>query len=249
MRLDLALVERGLAATRSKAVHLIRSGEVRVNGEVVRRQSREVGPDDAVELGATFRYVGRGGYKLERLASEAGLVVEGRAVLDVGCSTGGFTDFFLQRGAARVVAVDVADTALHPSLLADPRVEFHGGVDARDATALSRAVGGRAFDIVSVDVSNVPLHEVLVAVAPLVAPGGVVVALFKPPYEGGRGVVSEREALALADAFERYVGDGFEVVARATSPLRGGPKGRGTAEVLYLIRPRDGPPQASRRLT
>jgi 23S rRNA (cytidine1920-2'-O)/16S rRNA (cytidine1409-2'-O)-methyltransferase len=124
MRLDSALVERGLANTRSKAVHLIKSGDVRVNGEEVRRQSHEVRPDDVVEIGSGFRYVGRGGYKLEGLVRKAGLAIAGRTVLDVGCSTGGFTDFFLQHGAARVVAVDVAKDPLHPSLRSDPRVEF-----------------------------------------------------------------------------------------------------------------------------
>jgi predicted rRNA methylase YqxC with S4 and FtsJ domains len=113
-------------------------------------------------------------------------------------------------------------------------------VDACDADALFRAVDGRTFDIISVDVSNVPLVEVLSAVAPRLTAGGVVVALFKPPYEGGRGVVTEQEASAPADAFERCVGDGFEVLARPTSPLRGGAKGRGTAEVLFLLRPKGG---------
>jgi len=233
------MVEGGLAPTRSKAVHLIKTGNVLVNGREVRRQSHEVGPGDRIELREGFRYVGRGGYKLEAFAAAAGLGCAGARVLDVGCSTGGFTDFFIQHGAASVVALDVGEDVLDAHLRADPRVEFVGGVDVTDAAALSRRLGGRRFDIVSVDVSNVPLEAALSAVAPLVEPsGGAVVALFKPAYEGARGPVRGEKARALADAFEARVSAAFEVLRREASALRGGSKGTGTVEVFFLLRPR-----------
>ena len=228
-----------MAPTRSKAVHLIKAGNVLVNGREVRRQSHEVGPGDRIELRALFRYVGRGGYKLEAFAAAAGLECEGRRVLDVGCSTGGFTDFFLQRGASSVVALDVGDDVLDARLRADPRVEFVGGVDVTDAAALARRLGGRRFDIVSVDVTNVPLEVALEAVRPLIeGAGGVAVALFKPAYEGARGAVRAEDARALAAAFEARVSPAYEVLRAEASVLRGGAKGHGTVEVFFLLRPR-----------
>ena len=244
VRLDSYLVHQGLVSTRSKAVHLIRTGKVTVNGEVVAKQSREVGDRDSVELLSGFTYVGRGGYKLEGFARGVGLECARKRVLDVGCSTGGFTDFFLQNGAASVVAVDVAGDVIDRGLLADPRLTFMGGVDARDADALRSRLGDATFDIVSIDVSNVSLGEVLPGLGRLLAPGGLIVALFKPPYEGGRGHVDAVGAEALAKRFEASLTSSFEVVARELSQLRGGAKGTGTREMFYLLRPlheRDGP--------
>jgi len=238
VRLDTYLVEQGLVATRSKAVHLIKSGSVAVNGAVATKRSQEVGDRDRVELLEAFSYVGRGGYKLEGFARAVGLDCSGKRVLDVGCSTGGFADFFLQNGAASVVAVDVAADVIDRRLLADPRLRFLGGVDARDAGALRGRLGDATFDLISVDVSNVSLGEVLPGLAPLLAPGGLIVALFKPPYEGGRGRVDEAGAEALAARFESSLAGAFEVVARGLSGLRGGAKGTGTREVFYLLRPR-----------
>lgn len=238
VRLDSCLVERGLARTRSKAVHLIRTGKVTVNGEVATKQSRSVGDIDRVELLSGFDYVGRGGYKLEGFARGVGLECAGKRVLDVGCSTGGFTDFFLQGGAASVVAVDVAGDVIDKGLLANPRLTFMGGVDAREADALRSRLGDKVFDIVSIDISNVSLGEVLPGLARLLAPGGLIVALFKPPYEGGRGHVNAAGAEALAARFEASLAGAFEVVARELSQLRGGTKGTGTREMFYLLRPK-----------
>jgi 23S rRNA (cytidine1920-2'-O)/16S rRNA (cytidine1409-2'-O)-methyltransferase len=237
VRLDSYLVQQGLARTRSKAVHLIRTGKVTVNGEVAAKQSREVGDRDRVELLSWFTYVGRGGYKLEGFARGVGLECAGKRVLDVGCSTGGFTDFFLQAGAASVVAVDVAGDIIDKWLLADPRLTFVSGLDARDADALRFRLGDVTFDIISVDITNVPLGDVLPGLARLLAPGGLIVALFKPPYEGGMGRVDEAGAEALATRFEASLAGSFEVVARGLSQLRGGTKGTGTREMFYLLRP------------
>jgi len=237
VRLDSYLVGRGLARTRSKAVHLIRTGKVTVNGEVATKQSRSVGDGDRVELLSGFTYVGRGGYKLEGFARAVGLECAGKRVLDVGCSTGGFTDFFLQNGAASVVAVDVTGDVIDRGLLANPRLRFVGGIDARDADALRGRLGDVAFDLISVDVSNVTLGEVLPGLAPFLAPGGLIVALFKPPYEGGRGRVDAAGAEALAARFEASLTGSLEVVARELSQLRGGTKGTGTREMFYLLRP------------
>ncbi|MDM7935526.1 MAG: SAM-dependent methyltransferase [Methanothrix sp.] len=239
MRLDLYLAKGGLAESRSRAVHLIRTGKVRVNGKECRRQSRDVKAQDRVELLESFKYVSRAGYKIEAILRESGIDVRGRAVLDVGCSTGGFSDFFLQGGASRVVGVDLALQCVHPRILADPRFRFFGGVDSRVPDALSSCLGDEQFEIISVDVSRSPLEEVLPGLKRFLRSGGVIIALFKPPYETGRSLSSQVGSEEITEEFDSYASRDFEILRKYISPLRGGAKNRGTVEIFYILRPRE----------
>lgn len=236
MRLDIYLVE--IAGSRSKAVHLIKSGKVMVNGAVCRKQSYRVKPGDRIEILEGFRYVSRGGYKIESLFQGRLDELMGLSVLDVGCSAGGFSDFFLQHGAARVVGIDIAEKCVDPAILRDPRFRFIGGVDARSPEELLKYLGDERFDLVSVDMSNVSLREVLLNLRRFLKIDGRIVALFKSPYEVDGGH-REEEVERARSSFERWLEPDFEVIRACPSPIRGGPKNRGTIEYLYLLMPRE----------
>jgi 23S rRNA (cytidine1920-2'-O)/16S rRNA (cytidine1409-2'-O)-methyltransferase len=211
MRADQLLVERGLAATRSQAQRLIAAGvqwrapggdwtAVTKNGEELR---------DAAELRlldtAETRYVSRGGLKLEGALRHTGLDVSGLRCLDVGQSSGGFTDCLLQRGAAQVVGVDVGQGQLHPQLKGDPRVICIEKCNARDlsAQALQDAGGAPPFDLIVGDLSFISQTLVWPAVVPLLAPGGQMLMLVKPQFElqpghiGKGGLVKDAASYAI----------------------------------------------------
>ncbi|HMT84504.1 MAG TPA: SAM-dependent methyltransferase, partial [Ottowia sp.] len=198
MRADQLLVERGLAASRSQAQRLIASGARwwAPDGWRVLAKSDDLPPGAQIELqdAAEARYVSRGGLKLEGALATAGVAVAGRRCLDVGQSTGGFTDCLLQHGAARVVGVDVGHGQLHPRLRADPRVQALEGVNARhlDASLLIAAGAGQTvarglfdadFDLIVGDLSFISLTLVLPALAALLAPAGELLLLVKPQFE------------------------------------------------------------------
>lgn len=229
-RIDAVLAERGLFPSRSAAAGAVRAGEVRVgqDGPVALRPSQLVEPEATLIVDAGPRYVSRGGTKLENALDALGIDVGGRECLDVGASTGGFTDCMLQRGATRVAAVDVAYGQIDAGLRGDPRVTTIERLNARE---LSPA--GLPFQpsLATVDVSFISLTKILPAVATCLAPGGEVLAMVKPQFElgrerVGRGVVRDdadrREAiLAVARA---AIDLGLPVRGFAPSGLPG-PKG------------------------
>lgn len=229
-RIDAVLAERGLFPSRSAAAGAVRAGEVRVgrDGPVALRPSQLVEPDAPLVVDDGPRFVSRGGQKLENALSSLGIDVSGLDCLDVGASTGGFTDCLLQRGAARVAAVDVAYGQLDLRLREDPRVTV---VERLNARALAPADLPFAPALASIDVSFISLTKVLPAVARCLAPGGEVLAMVKPQFElgrerVGRGVVRDaadrREAiLEVALAARRA---GLPVRDFASSGLPG-PKG------------------------
>lgn len=237
-RLDLTLVDLGLAATRSRAADLVRSGAVDVDGQVVRR------PGYAVRQGATlsavpFRWVGRGAVKLVAGLDAFGIRVADRRCLDIGASTGGFTQVLLDRGAARVIALDVGHDQLAQTLRDDPRVVNLEGVNVRDATL---DLIGHLVDVVVIDVSFIGLHHVFPVAASLTNPGADLIALIKPQFEVGRagldrqGVV--REPAARIAAVERVIASAgaHDLHTRAviTSPVTGA---AGNVEYLcHLVR-------------
>jgi 23S rRNA (cytidine1920-2'-O)/16S rRNA (cytidine1409-2'-O)-methyltransferase len=229
-RIDAVLAERGLFPSRSAAAGAVRAGEVRVgtDGPVALRPSQLVEPGAELVVDPGPRYVSRGGVKLENALEALGIDVAGRACLDVGASTGGFTDCLLQRGAARVAALDVAYGQLDLRLREDPRVVV---IERRNARGLEPAELPFAPALITVDVSFISLTKVLPALARCLAPGGEVLAMVKPQFElgrdrVGRGVVRDaadrREAiLAVARAAE---GLGLALRGFASSGLPG-PKG------------------------
>jgi 23S rRNA (cytidine1920-2'-O)/16S rRNA (cytidine1409-2'-O)-methyltransferase len=191
-RLDLVLVERGLVASRERARALILAGEVRVNGLIADKAGTAVAPESEVTLSTPDHpYVGRGGLKLAHALDVFGIDVTGRIGLDIGASTGGFTDVLLQRGATRVVALDVGHGQLDWKLRSDPRVVAIERVNARSLTPQDLPETSRTFDIVTVDVSFISLRHVLPVVPPLLAPGADVVALVKPQFEARREEVGK----------------------------------------------------------
>ena len=192
IRLDALLVDRGLAASRERARALIIAGSVRVNGQPASKAGTPV-PRDADVTVATpdHPYVGRGGLKLAHALDVFNVAVEGRVALDVGASTGGFTDVLLQRGAARVVALDVGHGQLDWKLRNDPRVVVLERINARSLTRADLPVAAREFDIITVDVSFISLRHILPVLRPLMRERTDVIALVKPQFEAGRAEVGK----------------------------------------------------------
>ncbi|MFB3825267.1 MAG: TlyA family RNA methyltransferase [Bryobacteraceae bacterium] len=188
IRLDRLLVERGLAESREKAQALVLAGEVLVNGAKAAKPGHSVDGSSAVELLARPRYVSRGGLKLEAALDQFAIRVEGRVCLDVGSSTGGFTDCLLQRGAARVHAVDVGSGQLDWKLRNDPRVIPHEGINARN---LRLEDIGEQVELSTCDVSFISVTLILPAMTALLRAGGEMVILVKPQFEVGKGQVGK----------------------------------------------------------
>lgn len=228
-RLDALVVERGFAATRARARALILAGQVQVNDIVQTKAGTTVANDARIALSVPDHpYVGRGGVKLARALDRFRIGVQGRTALDIGASTGGFSDALLQRGVTLVVALDVGRGQLDWKLRADPRVIPLEGINARRFTPEMLPAGIHPVDVVTIDVSFISLRLVLPAVPPLVAPDGDVVALVKPQFEATRrevgkgGIVRDpavrrrviREVIAVADAV------GLAYVSATPAPRR-----------------------------
>jgi 23S rRNA (cytidine1920-2'-O)/16S rRNA (cytidine1409-2'-O)-methyltransferase len=192
VRLDSLVVERGLAGSRERARALILAGQVAVDGQVVSKAGASVGAGSDVRLlQPDHPYVGRGGLKLAHALDAFGIDPRGWRALDVGASTGGFTDVMLQRGAATVLALDVGHGQLDWKLRTDPRVVVLERVNARTLTADQLPDRMRSFDVITVDVSFISLRQVLPPLAPLLEPGGHLVLLVKPQFEAGRAEVGK----------------------------------------------------------
>lgn len=201
-RLDQWLVDRGLAESREKAQRLILAGAVRVDGHPAGKAGHRYPEDARIERVREARFVSRGGEKLEEAFQRFGLDVQGRICLDVGASTGGFTDVLLQHGAARVYAVDVGRAQLHPRMASDNRVVVMDRCNARYLTA-DRFPERPVF--AAVDVSFISLRLVLPAVKEVLRPGAEVVTLVKPQFEAGRGDVGRGGVVRDPSVRERVV--------------------------------------------
>ena len=248
-RLDLLLVERGLAESRTRAQALVLEGKVRVAGQVETKASRQVEADVPVEVEAPPRFVSRGGEKLEgafekfgRLEGPDRLEVAGRICLDVGSSTGGFTDCLLQHGAKLVMAVDVGTNQLAYKLRTDPRVWVRENYNAR---FMKPADLPHVPDVAVTDVSFISLKLILPPIADVLRPDGRIVALIKPQFEVGKGnapgglVRDERLRLEARDGIVRFAQEelGLELLGLAESPIRG--KEMGNIEYLSYWRKGD----------
>ena len=213
-RLDTLIVERGLVATRERARALILAGQVRVNGQPATKAGHAVQPEDDVTLDTPDHpYVGRGGVKLAHALDAFGISPAGRIALDVGASTGGFTDVLLQRGATRVVAVDVGHGQLDWKLRSDPRVVVMERQNARTLTAEQLPEDARRFALITIDVSFISLRQILPVLPPLLEPGGDVVALVKPQFEAGREEVG-KGGIVRDEGVHRRVVDEVTAAAR-----------------------------------
>lgn len=226
-RADLFLVEHGHFESRARAQAAIRAGLVRVDGRPLARASDPIVPGARVEAKADHPYVSRGGLKLAAALDTFGIAPAGRVCLDVGASTGGFTDLLLARGAAHVHAVDVGRDQLHPRLRADPRVTSREGTDIR---ALAAGSLDPRPDLASVDVSFISLRLVLPAMPPLLAPGAQIAALIKPQFEAGRervgrggivrdAAIHEEVCAAIRHHLEAM---GATILGLVPSPIEGG---------------------------
>lgn len=227
-RLDLELVRRGLAPSRTEAQRLIAAGRVTVSGAPATNAARQVDPGEPVEIiGPPPRFVSRGGEKLDAALDAFGIDVAGARVLDAGASTGGFSDCVLQRGAAWVGAIDVGHGQLHPKIRNDERVLVREHTNVRSLT--SGDLGG-VVDVVVADLSFISLRVVLPALLECVRPSGDLVLLVKPQFEAGRkevakgrGVITDPEIWdrVRTEVGEALVAEGAEVLAWITSPITG----------------------------
>lgn len=186
MRLDQALVDRGLCESREKAKRAIMAGEVRVNEQLARKPSDSVEPDDELQLSAQEKFVSRGGYKLEHALRHFHLDVDGMTAADLGASTGGFTDCLLQAGARKVYAVDVGQGQLAWKLRRDARVIVMEKTNARELVAAKFPQPFVGLDLAVIDCSFISLRKILPAAVALLHPSGRIVALIKPQFEAGK---------------------------------------------------------------
>jgi 23S rRNA (cytidine1920-2'-O)/16S rRNA (cytidine1409-2'-O)-methyltransferase len=215
-RLDLVLVDRGLAASRERARAMILAGRVRVGGEIVAKAGHPTAADaDVTLIEPDHPYVSRGGVKLAHALDAFGVDPAGRAAIDLGASTGGFTDVLLRRGAPRVVALDVGHGQLDWRLRSDPRVIVLERINARTLTPDQLPAGERTFDLAVMDLAFISIRHVLPAIVPLLAPGADVIALVKPQFEAGRDEVGKGGLVRDPAVHTRVVDE----VARAASAL------------------------------
>lgn len=260
-RLDHLLVQRSLVPTRSQAESYIRLGQVKVDGKVIKKPGYFVAEDAKIEFGAKEQYVSRAALKLASVATALGLDFRGKTVLDVGSSTGGFTDYALQHGAQKVIAVDVGTNQLHPKLREDNRVEVYEKTDIRNVRCHPELVSGSSgqsdeipkqvqdnthvyllekADIAVIDVSFISMTQILKSVTNLIKKDAQIVAMLKPQFEAGKnqlnkGVVKNnaqrREILQKFEAWAKE--NGFVIQKKSDSAVSGE---KGNLERFYLLK-------------
>jgi 23S rRNA (cytidine1920-2'-O)/16S rRNA (cytidine1409-2'-O)-methyltransferase len=227
------MVVHNLAKTRSQAENLIQLGEVEVNGKVVTKPGLFVGDTDKIKLLTSEKYVSRAALKLASIAESFKLDFKDKVVLDVGSSTGGFTDYALQHGAKKVIAVDVGTDQLHPSLRGHFTIELHEQTDIRDMHELSSVP-----NIVVIDVSFISLKEILPHITKLSGKNTQIVAMLKPQFEAGfnakhKGVIkNDRMRRDILKDFEEWAKDLFVIKNKADSQVAGA---KGNLERFYLL--------------
>lgn len=234
VRLDQLLVEKKLAESRSQAENLIKLGEVQVGGKAITKPGYFVALDANLKVTALERYVSRAGLKLASVAQIFKLGFKNSIVLDVGSSTGGFTDYALQHGAAMVIAVDVGTDQLHPKLQGHEKIELHEQTDIRNIHELSQIP-----DFVVIDVSFISLREVLPHIKKLISTDTTIVAMLKPQFEAGanskhKGVIkNERMRRQILQDFEAWAKQNFVILNKADSGVSGT---KGNQERFYLLK-------------
>ena len=232
-RLDVAMSERGLVTSRSQGESYVRLGQVKVNGRQAEKPGQMVSDTDDIKLAAGEQYVSRAALKLKSAAETFALNFKGKVVLDVGSSTGGFTQYALTHGAAKVIAVDVGTDQLHTSLRRDERIELHEKTDIRDFTTPEH------IDMVVGDVSFISLREILPHVSTLVDNRTAIVAMVKPQFEAGqsslkhKGVIkNDKMRREILKDFEVWAQNHFKIIQKADSEV---PGSKGNVERFYLL--------------
>lgn len=234
VRLDNLLVQQKLVPTRSQAESYIRLNQVKVDGRVVSKPGYFVSPEANIEFGVKTQYVSRAALKLSSVASLLKLDFTDKIVLDVGSSTGGFTDYALQHGAKKVIAVDVGTDQLHSKLREDQRVEAHEKTDIRNFTTDDKV------DIAVIDVSFISMTKVLPSVKKLIKNGGQIIAMLKPQFEAGKdqlnkGVVkNSAQRRDILQGFELWLKDNSFVIQTKSDSAVAGEKGN--VERFYLLK-------------
>lgn len=228
LRADAALVKRGLAASREKAQALIAAGLVTLNGAPVAKPAQKTGEEDVLAVTeALHPYVGRGALKLEKALAAFDVPVEGRVCMDIGASTGGFTDVLLRAGARRVYAIDVGAGQLDPTLAADPRVT---SLEHTNARALTSEMFAERPSLAVMDVSFISIRLILPAACAVLGAGGRMVSLVKPQFEAGRAAIGKRGIVSDIKTHARVLREivdfaptiGWRVRALDFSPIAGG---------------------------
>ncbi len=233
-RLDQELVKRGLVSTRSQAENYIKLGLIKLNGKIINKSGYLIYQNDEIVVLTDEKYVSRAALKLKSITNKLNIKFENKIILDVGSSTGGFTDFALQHGAKKVIAVDVGTDQLHPSLLTDKRIELHEKTDIRDINKLSSSP-----DIVLIDVSFISLKEILPKIAELVNKNTEIIAMVKPQFESGdqmkhKGVIkNDKIRRNILKDFESWTQNLFKIINKADSEITGA---KGNLERFYLLK-------------
>lgn len=234
-RLDQALVSRGLVSTRSQAESYVRLGKVWVDGQAASKPGQMVTQNARLQLKVETQYVSRAALKLESVATGFGLDFRGKTILDVGSSTGGFTQFALLNGAEKVIAVDVGTDQLHPTLRTDPKVELHEQTDIRDYLMEQTS----HIDMVLIDLSFISIREVLLVLPRILGPKSQVVAMVKPQFEVGDGkkhkgiIKNEAVRRTVLKDFEAWAKQYYQILDKADSKVSGE---KGNTERFYLLR-------------
>jgi len=233
IRLDQALVARQLVITRSQAESYIKMGEVKVDGRVCTKPGQIVGDEHDIVLTAKEQYVNRAALKLASVAKALKLNFKGKTVLDVGSSTGGFTEYALRHGAEKVIAVDVGTDQLHPTLRINPKVELHEQTDIRDFKT------DEVIDVVVGDVSFISLREILPSVAKLCTKQTQIAVMVKPQFEAGQSSVKHKGVIKndkmrreILKDFETWAHKYFIIHDKADSQVAGS---KGNLERFYLL--------------
>lgn len=235
LRLDQFLLQKKMAETRSQAENYIKLGYVMVAGEVVQKPGHFVDQAAEVKLTLLERYVSRAAYKLASVTQALKINFKGKVVLDIGSSTGGFTDYALQHGATKVIAVEVGTNQMHPKLRLDPRIELHEQTDFRSLEKLSSPV-----DIMVADVSFISLREILPHASNLATKGTQIVAMVKPQFEAEqssykhKGVIkNDKMRREILKDFEAWAKQHFVIIDKADSDVAGE---KGNLERFYLLK-------------
>lgn len=233
-RLDVALVRLGLVATRSQGESYIKLGHIKVNGLAVTKPGELVSEKDIVTISSVEQYVSRAALKLASVSQALKLDFENKVVLDVGSSTGGFTDYALRHGARKIIAVEVGTDQLHPSLRNNPQIELHEKTDIREFKTDDK------LDIVVADVSFISLRDILPSIAKLSSRQTQIVVMVKPQFEAGQSSMKHKGVIKndtmrrdILKSFENWAQKYFLIIDKADSEVTGA---KGNRERFYLLK-------------